>query len=110
VVTGGILLIVRRTARGRRGADAPGRSPPAPVPVSGDDEALAMRVEKQLFGGAPPPGVTVESRAGVVTLRGPVADEQAEVRFVRDAEAIEGVKAVQSELQAAGADPGSAPS
>ncbi len=41
-----------------------------------------------------------------MTLRGQVADEEAEVRVVRDAEKIEGVKAVQSELQTAGAEPG----
>jgi len=74
--------------------------------VSDEDGALAARVEAKLVGGLPGVGVEVEVVSGVVTLRGQVADEEAEGRFVRDAEQVEGVKAVQSELQTAGADPG----
>ncbi len=74
--------------------------------VGDGDDAVVARVQAKLFGGTPPLGLTVESNAGVVTLRGQVADEDAEVRFVRDAETIEGVKAVQSELQTAGIEPG----
>ena len=70
-----------------------------------DDEIVA-RVEAKLFGGAPGL-VKVEVSGGVVTLSGPVDDEEAEGRFVRDAEQVEGVKAVRSELQTAGAEPGS---
>lgn len=71
-----------------------------------DDDAIVARVQRELFGGTPPLGVTVEASSGVVTLRGTVADEEAEGRFVRDAELVDGVKAVQSELQTAGAEPG----
>ncbi len=78
----------------------------AAAAVGDGDDAVVARVNAQLFGGTPPLGVTVESNSGVVTLRGQVADEEAEVRIVRDAERIEGVKAVQSELQSAGAEPG----
>ena len=74
--------------------------------VSDDDDALAARVEARLFGGLPSVAVEVEAVSGVVTLRGQVVDEEAEGRFVRDAEQVEGVKAVQSELQTAGAEPG----
>lgn len=73
------------------------------------DAALVARVRAELFGGTPPLGVTVQSNAGVVTLRGQVADEEAEVRFVRDAERIEGVKAVQSELVTSGDGPAADP-
>lgn len=63
-----------------------------------DDDALAARVVARLFDGTPALGVEVAATAGVITLRGEVADEDAEGRFVRDAEQVEGVKAVQSEL------------
>ncbi len=143
-VAGGIVLVVRKTAKpaapesavtvpppyapfppaadaGPEAAGAPAETRDAPptspttspaaeaaaAEVGGDDEALVARVEAKLFSGAPALGVTVESQAGVVTLRGRVADEEAEGRFVRDAETIEGVKAVQSELEVAGAEPGS---
>ncbi len=79
----------------------------AAADVSDDDDVLVARVEARLFGGLPSVGVEVEAVSGVVTLRGQVADEEAEGRFVRDAEEVEGVKAVQSELQTAGAEPGS---
>jgi len=78
----------------------------AAADVSDNDDALVARVEAKLFGGAPGLGVEVEAASGVVTLRGQVVDEEAEGRFVRDAEQVEGVKAVQSELQTAGAEPG----
>jgi len=84
----------------------------AAADVSDDDDALVARVEAKLFGGTPGVGVgvgvgvAVEAAGGVVTLRGQVVDEEAEGRFVRDAEQVEGVKAVQSELQTAGAEPG----
>jgi len=80
----------------------------AAAEVSDGDDALAARVEATLFGGSPGIGigVAVEAAGGVVTLRGQVADEEAEGRFVRDAEQVEGVKAVQSELQTAGAELG----
>lgn len=93
--------------------DAPPTSPttsPAAEAAAADvgegDDALVVRVRSELFGGTPPLGVTVESHSGVITLRGRVADLDAESRFVRDAEAIDGVKAVQSELQHATAEPG----
>lgn len=70
------------------------------------DDALAARVTSTLFGAAPAIGVRVEATAGVVTLRGEVADEAAESRIVRDAEQIDGVKAVQSELVTNGPQPG----
>lgn len=134
-VAGGIVLVVRRTTKSETAAstvDVP--APYAPFPpaagappesrdappstpttsmaaeaadVGDGDDALVARVQAKLFGGTPPLGVTVESHAGVITLRGKVADDEAEVRFVRDAETIEGVKAVRSELQTAGAEPGS---
>ncbi len=78
----------------------------AAADVSDDDDALVARVEAKLFGGTPGVGVEVEVASGVVTLRGQVVDEEAEGRFVRDAEQVEGVKAVQSELETAGAEPG----
>ncbi len=78
----------------------------AAADVSDDDDALVARVEAKLFGGTPGVGVAVEAASGVVTLRGQVVDEEVEGRFVRDAEQVEGVKAVQSELQTAGAEPG----
>ncbi|MBA2347264.1 MAG: BON domain-containing protein, partial [Solirubrobacterales bacterium] len=85
--------------------DAPPVSPTVSLPAEaaaeeiGDgDEALVARVTAQLFDGAPALGVEVAASGGVVTLRGEVADEEAEGRFVRDAEQVEGVKAVQSEL------------
>ena len=136
-VAGGIVLVVRRTTKKTApestvavpppyapfppaaGAppetrDAPPTSPTtspaaeaAAAELGDGDDALVARVQAKLFSGTPPLGVTVESHAGVVTLRGRVADEEAEGRFVRDAETIEGVKAVQSELQIAGAEPGS---
>ncbi len=94
--------------------DAPSTTPTtspaaeAAAEVLGDgDDAIVARVQSKLFGGTPPLGVTVEAHAGVVTLRGQVADEEAEGLLVRDAETIEGVKAVQSELQTAGSEPGS---
>ncbi len=80
----------------------------AATDVGEGDDAVVARVQAKLFGGTPPLGVSVEAHAGVVTLRGTVADQDAETRFVRDAEQIEGVKAVQSELQTAGAEPGDA--
>lgn len=133
-VAGGIVLIVRRAARPERtgtptvpppyapfpsadGAppetrDAPPSTPAmspigaAAAEIGADDDALVGRVRETVFGGTPPVGVTVEAQAGVVTLRGAVADVDSELRFVRNAESIEGVKAVQSELQTtAGAEP-----
>ncbi len=71
------------------------------------DEALVARVVARLFDGTPALGVEVAATAGVITLRGEVADEAAEGRFVRDAEQVEGVKAVQSELVTG--EPGSTP-
>ena len=94
-------------------SSTPVTSPAAEAAASGvgeGDDALVARVEAGLFGGTAPLGVSVSSTAGVVTLRGQVADEEAEVRFVRDAEAIDGVKAVQSELETVGSEPGSPPS
>lgn len=97
--------------------DAPSTTPvtspaaeAAAMGVGEGDDVLVARVEAELFGGSAPLGVTVSSTAGVVTLRGQVADEEAEVRVVRDAEKIDGVKAVQSELETAGSEPGSPPS
>jgi hypothetical protein len=78
----------------------------AAADLGDDDEALAARVQAELFGGTPPLNVSVESASGVITLRGTVADADAEGRFVRNAEAVPGVKAVQSELLTAGAEPG----
>jgi len=121
----GIVVVVRRTRRPAAAESVvvvpPAHAPfpparaaePAPTgPVAGGaagvgdgDEALAARVEARLFGEAPALGVSVEAAGGVVTLRGKVADEEAEGRFVRDAEQVEGVKAVQSELQTAGTEP-----
>ena len=66
--------------------------------IGDGDDALAARVTARLFGATPALGVEVAATAGVITLRGEVADEDAEGRFVRDAEQVEGVKAVQSEL------------
>ena len=74
--------------------------------AGGGDDALVARVKAELFGGTPPADFTVESESGVITLRGSVPDEEAEVRFVRDAESVDGVKAVQSELQTASVEPG----
>lgn len=139
-VAGGIVFVVRRTAKSTSSPSSPVVVPPANAPfpaaaggaappethdapsttptaslaaeaaaltlADGDDEAIVARVEDKLFGGTPPLGVTVEAQSGVVTLRGTVADEESEVRFVHDAEQIPGVKAVQSELQTAGAEPG----
>ena len=73
-----------------------------------DDPALAARVQAQLVDDAA--GLEVEASAGVVTLRGRVEDEAAETKVVRDAELIEGVKAVQSELETASDGTGSPPS
>ena len=134
-VAGGIVFVVRRAAKRSRSQPEPVATAPVPSapfpsvagappeardapPVSPSagpgteaeggvgDDALAARVQAKLFGGTPPAGVTVESHGGVITLRGRVADEAAEGRFVRDAETIDGVKAVQSELQTAGVEPG----
>ncbi len=94
--------------------DAPPASPTvslaaeaAAEEIGDGDEALAARVVARLFDGTPALGVEVAATAGVITLRGEVADEEAEGRFVRDAEQVEGVKAVQSELVTS--DPGSNP-
>lgn len=94
--------------------DAPPTSPTvslaaeaAAEDVGDGDEALVARVTAQLFDGSPALGVEVAASAGVITLRGEVADEEAEVRFVRDAEQVEGVKAVQSELVTAESGPAS---
>ncbi len=74
--------------------------------LGASDDEIVARVEAKLFGGTPGL-VKVEVSGGVVTLSGPVDDEEAEGRFVRDAEQVEGVKAVRSELQTARAEPGS---
>lgn len=76
--------------------------------MTGDDgdAALAARVEATLAADAAAQGVQVAASAGVVTLRGPVSDEAAETRVVRDAEQVQGVKAVQSELQHVHGEPG----
>lgn len=133
-VAGGVAFVARRTAKARHDVsasniepapfgpsaasepqtrDAPPTTPTAdPSAEAGteeggeSDDALVRRVSAELFGGTPPVGVTLAANAGVVTLSGSVADEAAEGALVRDAEAIEGVKAVQSELQTAGAEPG----
>lgn len=71
------------------------------------DEALVARVTAELSGGTTSPAdLSVESDSGVITLRGSVPDEGAEVRVIRDAELVDGVKAVRSELQTASAEPG----
>lgn len=140
VVAGGIVLLVRKAGTPEQETSVVTVPPPhAPFPpaattppetreappvtptaspaaeaaaadVGTDDAALVMRVKAKLFGGIPPLGVTIESHSGVVTLRGRVADQEDEGRLVRSAEQVEGVKAVQSELQAAGTEPGSASS
>lgn len=120
IVAGGLILWARRSTDAAAspavhvppvGAPMPAAEPtpvPGPAgaavetvatPLASDDAALAARVERELFAGSPALGVSVEVAAGVVTLRGPVSDEDAAVRIVRDAEAIEGVRAVQSELE-----------
>lgn len=137
-VAGAITFVARRTIRARSDAsgtdltpapfasgagappetrDAPPTTPTADLAAEAaaadggeSDDALVRRVSAELFGGTPPVGVTLAANAGVVTLRGTVADEAAEGALVRDAEAIAGVKAVQSELQTAGAEPGPAAS
>lgn len=89
-------------------------SPPVPAPAADEfgpapdaaDDALVARVEARLFGEAAAPSVKVEVSSGVVTLRGEVDDEEAERVLVKDAERVEGVKAVQSELETAGTELG----
>jgi hypothetical protein len=77
----------------------------AAADLGDSDDDLAARVEARLSADAPDLGVRVEASSGVVTLSGQIDDEEAEGRVVRDAERVEGVKAVQSELQTAGAEP-----
>jgi BON domain len=83
----------------------------AAIETGESEDELVARVEAKLVDGAPTTAIDVEANAGVITLRGEVADEDAEARVVRDAEAVDGVKAVQSELSKAAADePGPAAS
>lgn len=71
------------------------------VAADGDDDAtLIARVQGKLSETAAV-SVVVEAASGVITLRGDVADEEAERRLVSDAEQVRGVKAVQSELRTA---------
>lgn len=120
-ITAGVVLAVRRRKRGATAPYVPSpvspTSPSAaaplethdaattnPIQARSDDQGLAARVAAELSVGAA--ALMVEANAGVVTLRGPVADEETESRFVRDAEAVPGVKAVQSELHPGTDEPG----
>lgn len=136
-VAAGIIVVVRRSARGGpapTGApsaitpfpaaaappetrDAPSVNPTtsqaaeaAAANPGADEVELVARVEAKLVGGEALTAIDVEASAGVITLRGEVADEDAEARVVRDAETVHGVKAVRSELKTAGDQAGPATS
>lgn len=88
--------------------DMPAADDPAPAgaaaeaaEVGGDDAALAARVQQALFAGETALGVSIEARSGVITLRGKVHDPEDALRFVADAEAVDGVRAVQDDLERA---------
>ena len=111
------VVLARRSRRPSGAAPAPTPAPfPAPVRTAGfasqptptpaeQNDRLAAEVQAKLLEGDPDPGVEVEPSAGVITLRGTLADEEAETRFVRVAEQVAGGKAVQSELRTAQDDP-----
>jgi len=93
------------------GGSGTGETPP-PAAAGGADAGgpgLVARVEARIEGVAAP-DVAVEENAGVITLRGAVADAEVERRLVRDTEQVEGVKAVQSELRTAADESGPAAS
>ena len=128
VAAGAIVLAIRRgkarasapTETGETSSTRPTTPPPAAggaaatpaaeagaTPAADGDDALVARVQDTLSAGAAAVGVAVAAKAGVVTLTGHVVDQDTELRFVRDAEGVEGVKAVRSELHTGQDEPGS---
>jgi len=69
-----------------------------------DDQTLADRVRSEIFraADAPKSGVSVDVQAGVVYLRGDVADEAWIERFGTDARKVTGITGVKNLLHAPG--------
>jgi len=69
-----------------------------------DDRTLADRVRSEIFRAedAPKGGVSVDVQAGVVYLRGEVADESWIERFGTEARKVQGIKSVKNLLHAPG--------
>ena len=69
-----------------------------------DDVTLARKVETEIFrdADAPKGEVSVDVQAGVVYLRGMVADDQWIERFADEAKKVDGVKGVKNLLHRPG--------
>jgi hypothetical protein len=81
------------------------------APGGYDDGMIAVAVRHALLGGTPPRAVTIEVSGGVVTLSGHADTQEGADEMVREAEGVEGVKAVLPQFEIGGrgdsiADPG----
>lgn len=105
------LALIRRGARKtRREADPvtgtlegkmeAAKSSTAPETSAANDQALADRVKSEVFqpSGAPKGSVNVNVENGVVYLRGEVKGPDEIKKLVKDAEAVDGVRGVESLL------------
>ena len=77
---------------------------PSPASEAVDDKTLAHKVETEIFRApdAPKGDVSVDVQAGVVNLRGEVADDQWISRLADEASHVDGIKGVNNLLHSPG--------